>query len=555
MPRTAACGSESAGARPSAGVSGGLRREVLYRALAGAAAPVWLALVASVVACGGPSDPGSSSAGSRAAAAHSNLLLVVIDTLGAEHVGHLGLGVPGSGAFIAPPRPSPTPRLDALAARGVAFRRAYSPAPWTQPAVASLLTARMPSEHGLVRLFGRLDGEPPTLGERLREAGWATAGVISHELLGARHGFDRGFDSWDESAVHGHRAVTSGRVTAAALRWLDEERPAGRPFFLLVHYFDPHYVYRHHPEHDRTAGYAGPLTPGMGIWTLRDLRSGGRHGGRPRLTGADAGYLAGLYQEETAYTDAALGRLLDGLAARGLAAGTWVAVTADHGEEFMRHGWIGHTRTLYDELLRVPLVIAPAAGSAGAAAGTVVDEPVSLVDLAPTLVELLGAGEWPAAAAVPREPGDGEGFRPLSLAPLVAGGRGVGDPASALCRRLAGRDLFAEVSFVHPEGDPEEDDRGAASHAENDAFQTAIVAGPLKLIHDLAGGGWQLYDLAADPGELRDLAGTGHPAERDLRRRLLEWERARSGPAGAAADLLAPTDEERERLRALGYLR
>lgn len=519
-------------------------------------APVWLAVVGSAVACGGPSDSGSSSAGSRATAARPSLLLVVIDTLGAEHVGHLGLGVPGSAAFVAPPEPSPTPRLDALAARGVAFRRAYSPAPWTQPAVASLLTARMPSEHGLVRLFGRLDGELPSLGERLRDAGWATAGVISHELLGARHGFDRGFDAWDESAVGGHRAVTSGRVTAAALRWLDDERPADRPFFLLVHYFDPHYVYRHHPEHDRTAGYGGPLVPGMGIWALRDLLSGGRHGGRPRLTGADAGYLTGLYQEETAYTDAALGRLLDGLEARGLAAGTWVAVTADHGEEFMRHGWIGHTRTLYDELLRVPLVIAPPArlghGAAGegAAAGTVVDEPVSLADLAPTLVELMGAGEWPPAAAAPREPGGENGFRPLSLAPLVAGG-----PDSPLRGRLAERDLFAEVSFVHPKEDPEGDGRGPASHAENDAFQTAIVAGPLKLIHDLAGGGWQLYDLAADPAEISDLAGSGHPAERDLRRRLLAWERARSGPAGAAADLLVPTDEERERLRALGYLR
>lgn len=415
--------------------------------------------------------------------------------------------------------------------------------------MASLLTARMPSEHGVVRLFGRLGPELPTLGERFRDAGWATAGVISHELLGSRFGLDRGFSAWDESPVGGHRAVTSGRVTAAALRWLDRERPEGRPFVLLVHYFDPHFVYRHHPEHDRTAGYGGPLVPGMGIWKLRDLR--------PSLDPADVGYLAGLYREETAYTDAALGRLLAGLGERGLLEDTWVAVTADHGEEFMRHGWIGHTRTLYDELLRVPLVIAPPAGSGsnGAAGpGAVVDEPVSLLDLAPTLVELLGAGEWPREPAG-SEPAAGR-FRPLSLAPLVAGS------ADDLRGRLAARDLFAEVSFVQPEEErprrpasPTAASPTPAARAEKDAFQTAIVAGPLKLIHDLAAGTWHLYDLAADPGELDDLSATGHPAERDLRRRLLEWERARAATPGGTGDLLAPSDEERERLRALGYLR
>jgi arylsulfatase A-like enzyme len=528
---------------------------------------VLLALAAA--ACGGPGAPERDAGGSqalRSADGRSNLLLVVFDTLGAEHVGHLGLGVPGAADSVAPPVPSPTPHLDALATRGVAFRRAYSPAPWTQPAVASLLTARMPSEHGLVRLFGRLGTEPPTLGERFRDAGWATAGVISHSLLEARFGLDRGFGAWDESPVGGHAAVTSDRVTEAALRWLDEDRPLdgseGRPFLLLVHYFDPHFVYNHHPDHDRTAGYEGALRSGMGIWRLRDLR--------PSLTAADVGYLTGLYREEIAHTDAALGRLLAGLAERDLLTDTWVVATADHGEEFMRHGWIGHTRTLYDELLRVPLVIAPpvtrleggdgggsggrerAAGGGGVAGGAVIDEPVSLLDLAPPLVELLGAGEWPASAEA-SEPR----FRPLSLAALVSAPTGASSPstaASEVRRRLAERDLFAEVSFVQPEEERPTSSAAPAraARAEKDAFQTAIVAGPLKLIHDLAAGDWHLYDLAADPEELNDLAGTGHPAERGLRRRLLEWERSRTA---AAADLLVPSDEERERLRALGYLR
>jgi arylsulfatase A-like enzyme len=463
-----------------------------------------------------------------------NVLLVVIDTLGAEHVSCLG-------PSIGPPT---TPALDRLAAGGVLFDRAYSPAPWTQPAVASLFTGEMPSSHRVLRLFDRLDPAETTLAERLAGRGFATAGVVSHELLDSRYGFDQGFAHFDASAAGGHRTVSSPEVTAKALGWLDRwlgggearEGAGGRPpFFLFVHYFDPHYVYLHHERFSRTRGYGGPLTPGMDIWALRDARAA--------LTPADVGYLRDLYREEVAFTDFHLGRLLAGLRQRGLERDTLVVVTADHGEELMRHGWIGHTRTLYDELLRVPLVVS----LPGRIAPRRVEEPVSLVDLVPTLLELSGRAEQPAEVEEGRPAG-------ISLVPALTGG--APPPAD--------RDLFAEVSFATRADDP-------AKFAEKTAFKTAVLSGPWKLVHDLAGGSWQLYDRRSDPEELHDLApaagapaaggadgGESEPATRALRRlqrRLAAWERERGGAPDRATSAVDPSAEELERLRALGYLR
>jgi arylsulfatase A-like enzyme len=395
--------------------------------------------------------------------------------------------------------------------------------------VASLLTGRMPSAHRLVRLFDRLPDTETTLAERLAARGFATAAVVSHLLLDADYGFGQGFAHFDASAAGGHRAITSPEVTDAALAWLDRwaagegSLPAGAaassaqpPFFLLVHYFDPHYVYRHHPRFDRTAGYRGPLHSGMDIWALRDRRSS--------LTAADVDYLTGLYREEVAFTDHHLGRLLTELERRDLAGDTLVVVTADHGEELMRHGWIGHTRTLYDELLHVPLVVS----LPGRLAPRVVDEPVSLVDLVPTLL---------AMSERPEEVAGGTG---VSLLPWLRGE----SPGGA----AVDRDLFAEVSFAPVPGDE-------PRMIEKAAFKTALLAGPLKLVHDLAVERWHLFDRAADPEELRDLAGTGHPAERRLQRRLTDWERQRDEAVQADAARVTPDAEELDRLRALGYLR
>ena len=427
-----------------------------------------------------------------------NVVLIVIDTLGAEHVG--GFQNPGL---------THTPHMDRLAERGVVFTRAYAPAPWTQPSVASLFTGAMPSRHGLRALENRMHPEVETLAQALRPLGFATHAVVSNLMLKPQFSFDRGFSSYDVSAVRGQEGISSARVTSRSLAWLD--RHADARFFLFAHYYDPHYMYRHHPEFEQTAGYAGPLVPKLGMWELRSRRAS--------LTPADIDYLVGLHREEIAFTDAHIGRLLDALEERGLAEETLVILTSDHGEEIMRHGWIGHTRTLYEELLHVPMIVS----LPGAIAPAVVEQPVSLIDIMPTVLELAGDREERSA------------WEGVSLATLLT----AGEPLPA------GRRLPAEVSFVPPS-----DEERAR---EKIAFKTSLLSDRWKVIHDLTTGSWELYDLETDPEELTNLFGSGHAAEAPLVAALEEWEAGREGEGDGAPG--AELDAEAiEQLRALGYI-
>jgi arylsulfatase A-like enzyme len=425
-----------------------------------------------------------------------NVLLVVLDTVAAEHV---GWEIPELGH---------TPNLDRLAREGVVFQRAFSSAPWTQPSVASLFTSRMPSSHGVLRLRQVLPPRQITLAERMEAEGYDTAGFVTHDLLRRGFGYAQGFRHWDERNIGGHEGITSREVTDAAISWLGT-RESNAPFFLFVHYFDPHFVYQHHAAHDLTAGYAGPLRPGMDIWKLRNMRD--------RLTPADIAYLVGLYREEIAFTDQHLGRLLDSLRSLGLEQRTLVVLVADHGEEFMQRGWIGHTRTLHDELLRVPLVLR----WPGALAPRTESTPVSILDVAPTLLELAGVEADPEAEGI-------------SLAPYL----GADAPP------IPPHDVHAEVSFVAPAID---------TRSEQTVFQTALIRGDLKIVHDLVTGHFRLYDRASDPGERADRF-DAHPQAEELRDALRTWEAARGGDGGPAPVQLEPTEAELERLRALGYV-
>ena len=434
-----------------------------------------------------------------AAPADLNVVVILLDTVGAEHVGAFGADT------------DHTPRIDRLADEGVRFPRAYSPAPWTPPAVASLFTAKMPFGHGLMSVHDTLASEQTTLAERLSERGFVTAGFITHFAIRNDLGFGQGFDTYDDSAVGGHAAITSDRVTDAALDWLSDH--AADRFFLFVHYFDAHYRYHHHPQFDLTSSYAGSLEPATDIWKLRERRF--------ELTRADLDYLVGLHREEIAFADHHIGRLVDRIAALGLDERTLVVLAADHGEEFMRHGWIGHTRTLYEELLHIPFLIR----LPGTIEPATVDAPVSLIDVMPTVLELVGASAE-------------ETVQGRSLVPLLLGEAAPGE-----------RTTYGEVTFSVSEG-------AKNRFWEKTAYKTAVRSGRHKLIHDLLTEQWELYDLEADPEELVDLAGGGHPAEERLSRALRDWELARDealSDRGETPREISP--EERERLRSLGYLR
>lgn len=305
----------------------------------GLGALAWLVLACNRVESE-PLPPGSAG---------PDVLLVTIDTLRADHVGAYGA------------ERARTPTLDALAARGARFETAIAVTPITLPSHASLLTGVWPPRHG-VRHNGTFElGEDlPTLAERHRAAGHATGAVVGAVVLRARYGLDRGFDHYDDrigsrrAGAAGYLERTAAEVTDAALAWLRELGP--RPFFLWIHYYDPHL------EHRAPAPFAAA------------------HPGRP-------------YDAEIAYVDAELGRLLRALQAAGRLDRTLVTVTSDHGESLGEHGETNHGLTLYDAAVRVPWIVA----GPGVPAGRVVRGIARGVDVAPTLLALAGLPGLPEA--------------------------------------------------------------------------------------------------------------------------------------------------------------
>jgi arylsulfatase A-like enzyme len=440
---------------------------------------------------------GSACSRERVASAPANVLLIVVDTLRADRLGSYGASRPSS------------PHLDALAARSARFERAYATAPWTQPSVGSILTGLHPHRH---RSEGRLHGiagEVVTLAQTVRDRGWATGAVVSHDLVGKRFGFDRGFEFFSEDEAGDAKYLSTEGVTRRAISWLEKCAREARPFLLFVHYFDPHYPYLRHPEIGFAPASEGRLNGRQPMGELRRLL--------PELTREEIEFIRALYDEEVHYTDAGIGRLLAALDDLEVREETIVIVTGDHGEELGERGWIGHTRTLYDELLRVPLIVA----IPGAAGGRVIDTPVSLVALAPTILELLG---------LRREP---DRFDAPSFAPMLLGG-GVGSAAAT--------PVYAAVNFV-----PLRRDR-----VVKEAHKRALVSGRYKLVRDDRSGALELYDLVADPSERENLSEQRADLLEELLPALEAYAPAAPRRPSGPSPPLDPA--EAERLRALGYV-
>ncbi|HKJ23551.1 MAG TPA: sulfatase-like hydrolase/transferase, partial [Myxococcota bacterium] len=306
----------------------------------------------------------------------------------------------------------------------------------------------------------------------------------------------------------GHDHLSTPGVTERALAALDALAAEDRPFFLFVHYFDPHYAYLAHPEFGFEPTRDPVLHGGEDIEELRARRAS--------FGPAQLDFLRARYDEEIRFTDAGVGRLLAGLEHAGVDDDTVVVITADHGEEFMERGWIGHTRTLYQELVSVPLLVRGRAGAPGH--GQRVPRPVSLVSLAPTILELAGVDAG------------GRAFEGPSLASFVAGG----EPPPA-------GHVFAEVDFRGP--------------VAKQAKKKAVIGPRFKLIRDDRRGRVELYDLANDPHERRNLARGGtSPAVDALQRELYDFTTRELPPLGGASDEVPIDPELRERLRQLGYV-
>jgi len=305
--------------------------------------------------------PGCRRASPKPSEGRPNVLLVTIDTLRADRVGCYGHAS------------ASTPVLDALAARGVRFETAIAHVPLTGPSHASILTGLGPLGHGFRENAGFvLPTQVKSCAQDFRERGYRTAAFVSAFPLDRRFGFDRGFDVYDDHLPRGNDPRRTPYVerfadatTDAVLRWLESpaETPA-RPFFLWVHYYDPH------------APYEPP-----GEFAAR--------------------FRTAPYDGEVAFADQQLGRLLRALEQRGLLARTLVLAMSDHGEGLGEHGEGTHGLFVYDSTLKVPFIVA----GPGVATPRVAPTVARVIDVLPTLLDYAGL-------APPGDRGPGDGRRP-----------------------------------------------------------------------------------------------------------------------------------------------
>ncbi len=358
-----------------------------------------------------------------------SFVVIGVDTLRSDHLGIYGY-----------PRQT-SPNLDRLSDRCTVFERAYAPSSYTYASVPAILTGKFPTmlPHKIMRKRGKILDSDRTLAELMRQGGYATAMIVDSSRVLRNMGLDRGFATVEE------RHDDPGYVASRSLAFI--QRTGQKPFFLFAYFIGPHSPYR-------------------------------RHADAPRF----GDELVDRYDQEIAHVDAGLGPLLERLARPDLRDRVAIVVLADHGEAFGEHGTYYHGHNLFDENTRVPFLVCLPGGPARRLGNA----PVSLVDLAPTVLSLAG----------------------LPILPEMRG--------HDLGRQLAvgeedlERTVFLESHFV--------------GYGRNLGYQAAVVTRDAKLIDDTGSRTTQLFDLSLDPRERRDLARDRPEQVRQLMRAVRAFE-------------------------------
>jgi len=303
-----------------------------------------------------------------------NVLVLMVDALRADHLGCYGY------------ERDTSPHIDALATESILFRAAHAQSPWTKPSIPTLFTSLYPIQHGVYEgerpgRAGHLESDvlsdaQHTLAEAFESAGFRTAAFVHNAQLPASHGFAQGFE------VYEHGSLSAAEINRAFLEFAAREPDT--PFFAYLHYLDVHWPYTPGPPFDRRFSEPdGRRLPGAQGWrALRD----GINQGAIQLTAGDRARLISLHDGGIAEMDQRIGELLEAMRERGALERTVVLLTSDHGEELLEHGKVGHGGTLFDEVIRIPLMIRLPGGKGARA----VDEPARMLDIYPTLLAAAG---------------------------------------------------------------------------------------------------------------------------------------------------------------------
>jgi arylsulfatase A-like enzyme len=456
----------------------------------GVTAVVLFSLMTSLLACA-PPPPRSA-------------ILIIVDTLRADHLGVYGSRRPTS------------PFLDELAKRGRVFENAFATSPWTLPSIGSMLTGLTPSGHSAGTLvnrspagywkrsrigphgFVKLDSGVSTVPEQLAERGIATLAVMQNPNLNPAFALSRGFEVYDFQSGTNFHIRRADVVVERALAHVEAYRD--RRFFLVVHFFDPHFNY------DPAAPVRGRFTREIDadmqlpVAGIRELRHG-----HHRLTEAQKTFIQAAYDEEIAVVDTEIRNLVDGLRSLGVWKQSLVVFVSDHGEEFFEHGGFEHGHSVFNEVVRVPLIVWGPGVEPGRDA-----TPVSIADIAPTLLEAFRISP-------------GQALYGQSLWPCLSGQ----DAASAPRMLLAEGTLYGEE-------------------------QKMAIRWPYKVVVKDGAPTPRLFDLEEDPLERTDVRDSRPDVAASLERELEDTvRRAALGARHEEAELDPETIDE---LRSLGYV-
>lgn len=496
-----------------------------------------------------------------------NIIVLLIDTLRADHLSCYGY------------ERATSPCIDRIAEGGVVFDNAISAAPWTPPSHASLFTGTYPSRHGVDRSHLILRGDVEPLPDILRRHGYRTYGVSSNYWLSRETRFNRGFDrfvqSWQlvqtgggngplerqnrkqtlgletlaDADNHGGWLHTCGttvnnlyerttrtlkrslhryddgawRVNSIVQGWMREWKRLGAPFFAFVHYLEPHLRYappgRYRHQHlPRGVDDRRIATVNQDPWRYLT--------GRAQMDAEDFAILRGLYDGEISYVDQRVGQLHAALKDQGLLDNTLLIITSDHGENLGDHRLMDHVYSLHDTLLHVPLIVG---GLAEFPAGQRVAEQVQTPDIFPTILTLAGINEE-------------ETWRQVQTPPLFPRDVRGQSERTAIAEYLEPQPPVGILRKRYPEFDPSRFDRTLRT----------VRADGYKYVW-ASDGKDELYKVASDSGEERNLIDAEPEVAARLRKSLDEWL-ASFTPVHASDEELELDAAMRHRLEDLGYL-